>query len=360
MNSLIFTTSDIKKIVSHTGIDGFMDEAISELHATFSNYKEDKYSIPMRSGFEYNNPHLGLLEWMPSFEHNGNIAIKIVGYHPTNPIKHALPSVLSTSLVFSSVTGNLHSIMDSTFLTAVRTGAASALASQVLASPESTAIGLVGCGAQAVTQLHGLSRIFAVTKVLIFDTELTAMTSFAERISGLNLNVQIILCNLAELCSQADIICSSTSVAIGNGPVITDSQLKSHLHINAVGSDFPGKIELPLSLLKRSLVCPDFKIQALHEGECQQLSEQAIGPDIVSLIQQSDQYRCYQNTLSVFDSTGWALEDFAMTNLICRYAQKLGLGTPLNLSSSATDCKNPYDFLALDNHLLKELPSGFY
>jgi ornithine cyclodeaminase len=333
-------------VVKYLGLDTFMDEAISALTQIFNDYDICAYDIPIRDGFEYHVPSLGLVEWMPTMKVNGHIVLKIVGYHPSNPVLRKLPSVLSTAFSIDTQTGHVTGIMDSTFTTAIRTAAASAIASRVLAKPNSKVLGLIGCGAQALSQLHALSRVMPLEHVLLFDTDSAVSASFDQRVAPLGLdNLKIEITPCKELARQADIICTTTSVDIGNGPVFDDDNVQPHVHVNAVGSDFPGKIEVPKSLLERSLVCPDFLQQALLEGECQQLSSGAIGPDIASLVQKSADYQKYQRQTTVFDSTGWALEDFVMHNLLAKYAAKLGCGTHVLVSTAGADCKDPYRFL---------------
>ena len=126
-----------------------------------------------------------------------------------------------------------------------------------------------------------------------------------------------------------------------------DERFRAHVHINAVGSDFPGKTELPLQLLQRSLVCPDFREQAIHEGECQQLEEHEIGPDLVDLVQGHARYTQFRDTATVFDSTGWALEDYVSVKLLTRLAEEAGLGEYVELESVSDDPKSPYGFLDL-------------
>ena len=124
-----------------------------------------------------------------------------------------------------------------------------------------------GHGAQAVTQLHAISRVFTLDRVLVYDTNPDAMHSFARRTAFLGLDVRP--ASLVDVETQSDIVCTATSVAVGAGPVISGHAMKPHVHINAVGSDLPGKTELPLSLLRRSLVCPDYPAQARVEGSTQ-------------------------------------------------------------------------------------------
>ena len=188
MRTNVFTVADIRTIVRDVGIDGLMDEVIARLTEVCKDFDPDAYAIPVRGGFDYRCPDLGLLEWMPALEISRSATLKVVGYHPANPRRRALPSILSTTLSFDTSSGHLAALMDGTFATALRTGAASAVASRVLAARDSRVLGLVGCGAQAVTQLHGLSRVFDLDQVLVYDIEAGAAASFAGRVKPLGLD----------------------------------------------------------------------------------------------------------------------------------------------------------------------------
>lgn len=350
LKTVIYTLEDIRSIVHYVGLDRIMDEAIDSLHAYLECYSAGEHVIPVREGVEYSAPATGLIEWMPAMRYGNEVRIKIVGYHPDNPRHQNLPTIMSTLLCFDTRNGHLVSVMDGNLVTAIRTGAASAVASRVLARPESKTLGLIGCGAQAISQLHALSRIFDLQQVLLYDVDGAAQATFARRASCLGLEaVDMIKSSPAEIASRADVICTATSIAVGHGPVLNDCGLKESVHINAVGSDFPGKLEIPQSLLMRSLVCPDFLPQAIREGECQQLREQQIGPDLVELIKEHDVYQRYRNSCTVFDSTGWALEDYVTIELFARYGRALGCGTELPLSNATHDPLNPY--ASLSSHL---------
>ena len=271
--------------------------------------------------------------------------IKVVGYHPGNPDKYNLPTILSTLSAYDTATGHLLGLMDGVLLTALRTGAASAIASVLLADPASKILGLIGCGAQSVTQLHALSRNFDFEKVLIYDTDQTAMSSFQDRCLALDLELEIAYSTIEEIVTTSDILCTATSVEVGKGPLFSDMETKPSLHINAVGADFPGKVELPLGLLEKSFISPDFREQAVIEGECQQLDREKIGPDLVEVAQNHQQYIHVQKQLSVFDSTGWALEDQVVMELFLEYASSLGLGKEIEIEFMPEDAKNPYHFI---------------
>jgi ornithine cyclodeaminase/alanine dehydrogenase-like protein (mu-crystallin family) len=196
-----------------------------------------------------------------------------------------------------------------------------------------------------VTQLHALSRVFQLERVLIYDTDPAATASFAERASFIPITIEAV--SLDTLEANSDIICTATTVEVGQGPVIQGNNLKPGIHINAVGSDLPGKTELPLHLLQRSLVCPDFPEQALREGECQQLAQGApLGPSFFDLVKNQSDYRKFQGQSTVFDSTGFALEDLVVFRLLHRHALAMGLGQRIELEATPSDPKNPYSCLA--------------
>jgi ornithine cyclodeaminase/alanine dehydrogenase-like protein (mu-crystallin family) len=165
----------------------------------------------------------------------------------------------------------------------------------------------------------------------------------------LNLDIDFVSSNIEEIVRNSDILCTATSIDIGAGPLFSNIETKPHLHINAVGSDFPGKVEIPFELLQKCFVCPDFIEQAIVEGECQQLEQKDIGAGLVEVVQNSDKYAYLQNERSVFDSTGWALEDKVVMDLFLDCASELGLGQELEIEHRPGDTKNPYDFFKAEN-----------
>lgn len=347
MSTLLFSAIDIAKVIEAVGVDQLMDDTIDGIADACRSYDPPSYEVPVRSGFSYDEgPCKGLVEWMPILKCRDRVLVKMVGYHPDNPKAFSLPTVLSTIVTFDTRSGAAISVIDGTFLTSLRTGAASAVASSVLATPSSTSIGLIGAGAQAVTQLHALSRCFPVREVFVFDTDSQALDSFAQRMTYAGLDaLSVHKVDRAHLVRRSDIICTSTSVEIGDGPVFDDEGLKDDVHINAVGSDFPGKTEVPLSVLRRSKVCPDFRDQAVAEGECQQLEPDVIGPELHEIVKNKAQYACWQAEPTVFDSTGWALEDLVAADIFTRIGRQHGCGTPVDFACVADDPRNPYAFI---------------
>jgi ornithine cyclodeaminase/alanine dehydrogenase-like protein (mu-crystallin family) len=343
MNTLIVTRYHLARIFHYVNLNELMDEIIEELTRSLREFDELRTEVRRRDGFMHLRPRPGILEWMPIMEGQSAVLIKVVGYNPFNPTDHSLPTIVSTMSLYDVCTGHLVALMDGILPTALRTGAASAVASRILASPESKVLGLIGCGAQALTQLHALARVFEFDEVLIYDTDAAAQHSFLKRSEFLRLNVRKARRDVLE--RESDIICTATSVEIDGGPVLDDSELKGWAHVNAIGSDFPGKKELPLSLLRRSLVCPDFPPQAMIEGECQQLVEGEVGPSLAALVKNPEAYEQYRYGLTVFDSTGYALEDQVVMNVLLRHAGQLNLGVELPVETTTTDPQNPYQII---------------
>lgn len=346
-HSLLLDASDLCALVERLGRDQFLDELIARLETEIRHYDPEVARIPPRNGVHYRKPEWGLIEAMPAHFGEAGTTVKLVGYHPANPERYGMPSVVSTIAVFGSRTGHLEGMLDGTFLTALRTGAASAVASRVLASPASRCVGVIGCGAQAVTQVHAMARCFDIGKVIGFDIDAAASGSLAARLAFLGIPVETVgREGRSGLLRSADILCTCTSSIPGEGPVFEDFANRPHLHINAVGSDFDRKYELPLALLERSLVCPDFREQAVVEGDCQQLGQSRIGPDLWDLVQHGEDYVEAQERLTVFDSTGWALEDHVAARMVLDYAEEMKLGRETEMECVFPDPKDPYSLLS--------------
>ncbi|MEU5344366.1 ornithine cyclodeaminase family protein [Streptomyces sp. NPDC020766] len=333
----------IAAIVAKVGLGHLYDLTIARMEAVLTGAPGAQVEMKQRDGFLLEAPQLGLLEWMPAVRHGVTVSIKIVGYNPHNPVKNRLPTILSTLCAFDADSGHLRAVIDGTFATAIRTGAASALASRVLARPDAAVLGLVGCGAQSVTQLHALSRVFPFTEVLVCDTDVRAENSFEARARLPEGVVRI--APLAEVEERADVLCTATSVAPRHGPVIRGTALKPWVHINAIGSDMPGKTELPLDLLRGAVVCPDHMEQARAEGDCQQLAPEEIGPSLTEILQDADAHQKLSPVTTVYDSTGLALQDLVMVEVFEELARELDVGHRIAIEATADDPQDPYSFL---------------
>lgn len=344
MKTRILSRADVGRIATEVGLEVLMDEMIDRLTAAISAYDPATTDVRERDGFDYVEPRVGLLEWMPVMHDADTTTIKVVGYHPANPSIQRLPTILSTISVYDNDSGHLIGLADGTLLTAMRTGAASAVASRILATPDARILGLIGCGAQGVTQAHALARHFDLNQILIADIDPAQVESFPKRVAPyVPSEIDIRPAPVDLLMQTADIVCTATSIDAGAGPLFRDLDTKDWLHINAVGSDFPGKIELPQAMLQRAFVCPDHRSQALKEGECQQLDPSSIGPDLHAIVTDPEGYRRYREQLTVFDSTGWALEDQVAVTMLLEHAADLSLGSMVEIEDVGDDPYDPYE-----------------
>ena len=342
----ILTHACLAKVVAHVGLDALLDELIARLASAFATHEPDVMQTIERTGFRYTKPDLGLIEWMPAMEAGRLVSIKTVGYHPTNPVERGTPTVLATTSLHDTINGRLLALCEATFLTALRTGAASALASDVLAIESASTLGLIGCGAQAVTQTHAISRVRPIDRVVAFDADESVAATLAERLERVNIDVAIdVVDSSSEAVACADIVCTATSVDPHAGPVLHDGDHRPWLHINAVGADLPGKIEIDGTLLRRATVTPDVVEQCIAEGECQQLDRDQIGPDLAEVVRDRSLHESLRTTLTVFDSTGWALEDLVVAELVLHHAERLDEGFMIDLQPAPHDPYDPYEFL---------------
>ncbi len=339
MKTLFLGRDDVARLAATVGLDSLMDEVIAGLEASLRAFDPATTRIPVRDGFDYDSPRPGLVEWMPLLTVGRNVLIKTVAYHPHNP-GQGIPTVLATLSLYDVANGHLLAVADGGLATAVRTGAASAVASRLLARPDSRVLGLVGCGMQAVTQLHALSRCFDLREVLIHDADPRVERSFAQRTAAFGVPVRP--APRREVEAAADLLCTATSVAPGEGAVLDGDALRPWVHINAVGSDFPGKTELPAGLVRRAWVCADFREQALREGECQQLAPEEVGASLDELVKTPERFAHLRGETTIFDSTGFALEDQVAMEVLLAHAHHLGLGTELPLESVSHDAWDPY------------------
>ena len=344
MKTRFLSAEDVLATLSDSSIHAFLDNLIERLRREFADLDPSEAIIPARTGIHYRNPDLGLLEWMPAYIGKGCASLKIVGYHPTNPSKRNAPTILSSIGLFDTESGHLMAMLDGTLPTAIRTGAMSAVATAAMTDLDGPAtLGIIGCGAQSVTQAHALSRIAAIDRIFAYDIDPSATASLANRLHFLDVDVISVEANdVPKLIRESDILCTCTSAAPGSGPLFGDLERKPTLHTNAVGSDFPDKIELPLPWLSRSFVCPDFQEQALVEGECQQLQESEIDCDLSALLASPALQGQAKQIASVFDSTGHAFADYIVGMQLFEHAQTLGLGATIELESIPSDPKNPY------------------
>lgn len=335
--TLLLTNRDIEGLVSRVGIDRMMGHIIKTVEKSFIMYKRGKIKCPVRSGFYFPN---GLVEFMPAQFGDSDCCIKIVGFSPNNYSKK-LPSVVGTLAYIDGKTSETKALADASLVTAMRTGAASAVATKYLAKSDIGTLGFIGCGAQGITQLHALLNIVEPDKIMAYDRVGKRARQFSDFVK----NKFGITCEVspASEVNACDIITTTTPTRNAEPPVVMEKLVEKGAHINAVGADDPGKREVETRLLKKAKVFPDFVDQAKKAGECQVLMDYEIAAELGDVIVGRHEGRKSDEDITIFDSTGTAFEDLMVFREIIQMAKKRGVGKETELAPNMKYPFNPYE-----------------
>lgn len=314
------------------GLVGIKD-ALKAIEEAFRYFGKGKAQMPPKV-YIYLDAHNGDFRAMPAYvEGFKNCIIKWVNVHPTNKGR-GLPTVMALIILSDATNGFPLCVMDGTYATALRTGAAGGIAAKYLARRNSRKIGLVGCGVQAKTQFLALKEMFSVDEVNVWGMRRSEALRFLKAMKGLK-DIRIGHSNTVKECvKDCDIIVTTTP---SRKPLIRLDWLKRGAHINAMGADAKGKKELDTRILKRAKVVVDAWEQASHSGEVNvplsrgSLSKKDIYADIGEIVTGKKKGRTNKSEITVFDSTGLAIQDVAIANVIYRKAVKLRVGKYVRL-----------------------------
>lgn len=258
----------------------------------------------------------------------GAAGIKWVNVHPGNPLL-GLQTVMAVLIYNDPLTGYPLAIMDATDITAYRTGAAAAIAAKYLARKDAHSLGLIGAGRQAQTQFLAHLALFDIRSVKVFDRLENVTEKFIRQFPQ-----QPITAATLEEAAGCDIVCTTTPA---RGPVLMRGMVKAGTHINAIGADAPGKQEIDPAILKDARVVVDEMEQAVHSGEVNVpisqglYSEKDIYAALPDVVSGNKPGRTDDNQITLFDSTGLAIEDIATAHVIYNRAMKRGGFLALNL-----------------------------
>jgi alanine dehydrogenase len=286
-----------------------IEAAVAAVESAFRAYGEGRVQMPPKPYLSFEQ---GDLRCMPAYiPQLGLATVKNVNVHPGN---RELPTVMGTVTVFDPATGFPLAIMDGTFLTAMRTGAAGGVAARYLARADSSVAGFVGAGVQAATQLAALLvTVPSVSSVLVADADEERARSMAAAVSSqYGLDAQP--APLHEVVSSCDILTTVTPV---REPIVRREDVRPGTHINAIGADAPGKQELEPAILCDAVVVIDSWEQGSHGGEINVavssgvFTRDQVHADIGEVVSGRAPGREDDDQITVFDSTGLAIQDCA-------------------------------------------------
>lgn len=314
METLILTYDDIEELIT-------MEEAMKAVEEAFKLYALGKASMPPKVYLDFPR---GDLRAMPAHL-MGYAGIKWVNSHPSNP-KIGLPTVMALMILNSPETGFPFAVMDATYLTSLRTGAAGGVAAKYLARKDSKVFGFIGCGTQAYFQFDALKMVFDVEVVKAYDLRKGAAESFVKFCR--NYGVEAITTGAKEVC-KCDVLVTSTP---SKQPVVKVDWIDPGTHINAIGADAAGKQELEIDLLLKSKVVVDDINQAVHGGEINVaiskgvMNVKDIYATLGEVIAGMKPGRESSEEITIFDSTGLAIQDIAVSKIVYENAKKSDKG----------------------------------
>jgi len=303
-----------------------MEDIVPAVEHVFKEYAEGKVIMPAKIYLDV--PGHGDFRAMPAYVPSvGTSGIKWVNVHPNNP-EQGLPTVMATILLNDPGTGQLLAVMDGTYVTDMRTGAAGGVAAKYLAKRAAT-VGLVGSGHQAWTQMLAYQVVFGpkIKLVKVWSRHLEHSQALAGRIERfLGYEAEAVAAP-QEACA-ADIVATTTPA---REPIVRPEWIKPGTHINAIGADAPGKQELFSDLTVKARAYVDSVEQASHSGEINVplsqgvLSVKMLAGTIGQVIAGKAPGR-KGDEITIFDSTGLSIQDMAVAHLAYERALKAGRG----------------------------------
>ena len=326
--ALILNRGDVEAVLSMRG-------AIDVLERSFRELAEGKATVPTRLGLTIAEANGVFLAIPAHLTASGALGMKLVTSYPDNPGKYHLPTIQATILYYDDQTGRPLALMEGAHITAVRTGAASGLATRYLARETSRVVGLIGSGVQAETQLEAVCCVRPVIKANVYSPTPSRAASFAARMSA-RLDIEVRAVDEARHAVEGcDIVIAATSA---KNPVVKGEWIDAGTHINGVGSHAPEKRELDSDAVCKAKVVVDSLAAALQEAGdlLLPMAEGVITRDHIyaelgELVAGSKPGRTGQQEITFFKSVGLAVEDVAVAQLVYERARSLGIGRDLDL-----------------------------
>jgi len=327
------------KILSQTDVAQSitMPEAIKAVKKAYIQLSQGEAVLPLRTPLPVEEQE-GITLFMPAYlVSSDSLGAKIVSVFPGN-LKKGLPTIHAIVLLMDAETGKPTAVMDGTYLTALRTGAASGAATDLLARKDSRTAAIIGAGTQARTQLEGICAVRNIEAVYVFDNNLKTAESYVAEttLRGKPFPKKITAVrSSSEAVRNADVICTATT---SSSPVFDDADVKPGAHINGIGSYTPDMQEIPEQTVIRSKVIVDSLSACLSEAgdliipmKKGLLSPSRIHGEIGKIASGHLPGRQSQDELTLFKSVGLAVQDMAVAELILIKAREQNRGKEVEL-----------------------------
>jgi ornithine cyclodeaminase len=310
-----------------------MKETIEAMKRAYASLSDGKAEVPLRTRLSV-PPQEAVSLFMPAYvqaEGGDALAVKVVSLFPGNP-QRGLAFIQAAVLVLEADTGRPVALLEGSSLTAIRTGASSGAAIDLLARPDSRAVAVFGAGAQGRTQLEAACSVRKIEKAWVFDPSIERAEVLAQEMAGKGPIPKDLLVahSSRQAVSEADIVCTATT---STTPVFADADLKPGTHVSAIGSYTPEMQEAPAETVARALVVVDSRSATLAEtGDLLQpmqaglFGEEHIYAELGEIVLGRKPGRSSPEQITYFKSVGIAVQDAMAAQLALRNADKMGIG----------------------------------
>ena len=325
---LILNENDVERVLPISA----MDKVMEKVEKAFKEYGKGNAQMPPKQYLffkQYNGDLRIMPAYIPSF---GFASTKIVNVHPDNP-KQGLDTVMAIIVLNDPSNGLPVAVMSATHITRMRTGAVAGVATKYLARKDSEILAVIGAGAQAMFQIASVVQASSIRSIMIYDIDVKKamkLGKIANQMFGINCKVM----KKVKEVREADIVCSVTPV---RKPIIKAEWIKPGTHINAIGADAPGKQEYEIDVLKNAKIVVDGIEQASHAGEINVawrkgiIGKDDIYAELGQIVAGIKKGRKSSNEITLFDSTGLAIQDLAAAVLVYKLARKKHIGKELKI-----------------------------
>jgi len=346
VSTLFLSATDMVHLIQRKGFANCLQGIVQAIRTDFLRWQDFDKSARVA-----NHSSDGVIELMPISD-NCLYSFKYVNGHPKNT-QAGLSTVMAFGVLADVPTGTPLLLSELTLTTALRTAATSALAATVLARPDSRVMALIGNGAQSEFQALAFQQLVGIEELHLFDLDPRATEKLMHNLQGTGLRLHA--CNnVAQAVRGADIVTTVTADKT-NATILTEDMLEPGMHINGVGGDCPGKTELHPGVLTRGNVFVEFAPQSRVEGDIQQMPADFPVTELWEVLAGRKPARSSRDEITVFDSVGFALEDYSALRFMHDTARALGIGEHIALIPQLSDPKNLYAALRTPQHIVRRV-----
>ena len=305
--------SEIRRLVSEIGVAEVIAGLADEIQADYRRWPEFETSARLAS-----HSPVGVIELMPTSD-GRQFSFKYVNGHPGNTAAGLL-TVTAFGVLADVATGYPLLLSEMTLTTALRTAAMSALAANWMARPDCRTMALIGNGAQSEFQALGFQRLLGIRQLRLYDVDPAATDRLVRNLRASGTDLELVRADSAAAAAQDADIVTTVTADKRNAVIVTPAMVRPGMHFNAVGGDCPGKTELHSDVLRRpdTRVVVEYEPQSRIEGEVQQLPPDFPVTEFARVVRGEAPGRGSVEEVTIFDSVGFALEDFSALRYLHR------------------------------------------